>query len=89
LVDEIKRHGPCTASESEPYNLRFARKPLEIRKHSRNDLLSEQILLSAQILRCQRSSKEIEKIASLLSRFTPTCRRRRGQTSSQPILSRT
>ena len=52
------------------YHLRFAGEPPEVGKHGLDELLS------ARILRRQRSSKEIEKIAGLLGSFLPICRRR-------------
>ena len=64
-------------------DLRFAREPLEIGKHGRDELLS------ARILRCQCSGKEIEKIASLLGGFTPICCRRGEQMGFQFILPKT
>ncbi len=57
--------------------------PLEIGKHGRDEFLS------ARILRSQRSSKEIEKIAGLLGGFLPTCRRCGNQMGFQFILPKT
>src|SRR5258708_29713684 len=72
-----------TAPEPQRCNLRFAREPLEIGKHGRDELLS------ARILRCQRGSKEMEKIASLLGGFAPICCRRGEQMGFQFILPTT
>jgi hypothetical protein len=57
LVGEIKCHGPSTSPEPQRCNLRFAGEPLEIGKHSGDELFP------ARILRCQRGGKEIDKIA--------------------------
>src|SRR5882672_12341649 len=82
-VGEINCHGSCTTSEPQRCNLRFAREPLEIGKDGRDELLS------ARIMRCQRGSKEIEKIASLLGGFAPICCRRGEQMGFQFILPKT
>jgi hypothetical protein len=83
LVGEIKCHGPCIASEPQRCNLRFHGEPLEIGKYGRDELLP------AWILRCQRSSKETEKIASLLGGLAPICCRCGEQMGFQFILPKT
>ncbi len=48
MIGEIKCHGPCTASEPQRSDLRFASEPLEIGKHGRDELLPARILRIAE-----------------------------------------
>jgi hypothetical protein len=72
------RYGDLTVWGDATYGSPDSR--LEIGKHSRDRLLS------ARILRCHRSTTEIEKIASILDGFATICCQRCDQMGFQVIL---